>query len=139
MNNNNVPLVLVLLLLLFLLLLCATVPTEGAAEPTPTAPRPTCSDGGRSWRGCFTPVPTPNEHWIDPIPWPTYSYPTPEAYPAPLPTSTPEAYPEVYSASDSDPVKEKKHFVAESGPTTLAESIWAWILDLFTHDLEGDK
>lgn len=125
------------IIILVLLLVSAIFDlAEGAAEPTPTAPRPLCSEGGRLWRGCFTPVPlltpTPNEHWINPIPWPTYSYPTPEAYPAPLPSPTPEAYPEVYSA----PVKEKKHFVAESGPTTLADSIWAWVLDLFTH--EGD-
>lgn len=137
-DNNNFPLVLALVLLLVMLLLLAFAvgSVGGAAEPTPTAPRPLCSEGGRLWRGCFTPVPlltpTPNEHWINPIPWPTYSYPTSEAYPAPLPSPTPEAYPEVYSA----PVKEKKHFVAESGPTTLADSIWAWVLDLFTH--EGD-
>ena len=99
---------------------------EGGQEPyaTPTAPLPTCSDAGVA---CFTP--TPNGHWINPIPWPTYS--PPDAYPAPDPTSEPPGYPD-YHMAPSIPFEETKHYTADSG-SGLADSLWAWILDLFTH------
>ena len=106
---------------------------DAAIDPTATAPLPTCSDAGVD---CFTPTPTRDGHWINPEPWPTYSYPTPEGYPAPYPTPEPEGYPEAYPddyhKAPSIPFEEtsKKNSVPEP---SLGNSIWAWILDLFTN------
>ncbi len=115
-DTNNAPLVLAFLLLLFVLMCLSLViaPAEGAAAPTPI----------------ISPTGTPDGHWINPIPWPTYSYPTPESYPAPLPSPTPEAYPEDYHKDESIPFptpSPKKVFTAEPGPEW---SLWAWIWDL---------
>ena len=104
----------------------AQEPDAALPRFTPTAPLPTCSDAGVD---CFTPTPTRDGHWINPIPWPTYSPPDgyPAPYPPPYPTPEPEGYPEAYAAPSSS-------FKETSAPEpTLGNSIWAWILDLFTH------
>ena len=88
---------------------CGIWPTRTPVPPTPPAQV----------------TPTPNEHWIDPEPWPVDPYPapedTPDSYPAPYPEpeNTPAAYPQPKKPQPEAP--------------SLATSLWAWVLDLFTN------
>lgn len=112
MNNQRINFWLFILIfaLIMLCVVMATIPVEGATEPTPTAP-------------IISPTGTPDGNWINPVPWPTYDYPDP--YPAPEVSPTPEAYPDDYHMAESKPF-----YKAEPGPEW---ELWAWIWDLFTH------
>jgi len=129
-------LMLLLIVVVSLIILLPVLLLEGAAcSPgdancqvvapyiTPTAPLPTCQID--TTVPCHAPEPTapPSEHWINPEPWPTYESPypaPPESYPAPAPYPEPPAsYPE---PQQNQPEQQ-----------TLANSIWAWVLDLFTN------
>ena len=88
----------------------------GQVPPTPTAPMP----GDLPWDDVVATKNAEYEIWLT-------AYAS-EPYPAPEATPEPEGYPD-YNASI--PFEEtKEYYEAEKG--SLATSLWAWILDLFT-------
>ena len=91
--------------------------TPTAPMPEPTAPPPVCQVDPTV--PCFTP-PAP--------------YQTPEGYPAPVETPEPESYLGGYPSPEDTP--EPKSYPGsgsnQQGEQSLATSLWAWILDLFT-------